>query len=461
MLCYRGDMKLARAILAVALLLSAHHAAAQPQKLHAELGGSASMDFILVPAGSFEQGSAAAEVGHQKDEEPKRTVKITRGFFMGVVPVTRGQFAQFVAETRYRTEAEKGTSGGFGWNGSQLAQKKEYTWQSPGFAQGDDSPVVIVTYADAEAFLAWLQPKLGRKARLPTEAEFEYAARGGTTTPWWSGSNAASALEHGWFLDNAGNGTRPVGTKGANAFGLSDMSGNVWQWCSDWYGPYAPGEVSDPAITSAPAGDTARRVLRGGSWLKPAASGRSAARYRNTPGSRNADNGFRVVAGLDLLPAAPTTTTATPSPTTTTPTNTPPAPQSSGSLAPLGMLTGCCGLGFVGVVALAVVLLVRRRGGATTIPKDDGFTIESSYPPGTRVRYACTVRGMEVSDVIIVEGSRTFVYTGDRPQGIRIVSVEMPNAPGPAGGYRGVTPRAPTPPPPRSDPPFRGYPPAY
>jgi formylglycine-generating enzyme required for sulfatase activity len=279
--------------------------------------GSIAIETRKVSHGVFTQGAVTGEPGHDKDEEPQRQVTITKDFWIGKYPVTRGQFARFVADTRYVSDAEKGQAGGSGWDGKQLTQKKDATWRNPGFTQTDEHPVVLVTYGDANAFVGWISRKSGKRVRLPTEAEWELAARGGTTTPWYGGSTEAEALTLGWFKGNAGNGTRPVGQKTPNALGIFDMSGNVFEWCRDVYAPYRGGAVVDPEATANGA-EAERRVLRGGSWVRDPKRGRSAARGRNAPGARTAENGFRVVitddevalrslsaSATDFAPAAP------------------------------------------------------------------------------------------------------------------------------------------------------------
>ncbi|AKU97382.1 serine/threonine kinase [Labilithrix luteola] len=430
-----------------------------------------------VPKGTFVEGSPASEAGRETDEA-SRPVAISREFWIGKFPVTRVQFAKFVSDAHYVTEAEKGKSGGYGWDGHGLSQKKEFNWQNPGFPQADDHPVVIVTYADATAFATWVGTKTGRRVRLPTEAEWEYAARGGTTTPWYGGSTADEASRTGWFKNNSIWTTHPVGQKKANPFGLFDMAGNVAEWCRDVYAPYGKGSAADPESTTAPQGEPERHVLRGGSWLKDANRARSAARFRSTAGTRNAEIGFRIIVapddamalmpgalgqGSDFAPAGPATLGSAPvtgggAPGALTVAGGASArvesgvvADKSGSAAPpaesrsLGMLIGAP---LAAAAAVVGWMLLRKKAGASqggfgisTRPGDDGFWMDApSLAAGTRVRYECVVSGTTISDVVPLSGPSTFVYTGGRPGAIRILEVIATQQ----GGYRaGERPSAP------------------
>jgi formylglycine-generating enzyme required for sulfatase activity len=414
-----------RAALVVCLLLAARLALAADAALRVDLGAGVHLDLVLVKAGTFRQGSPATEAG-RGDDEAARDVTISRDFYVGKFPVTRGQFARFVAETGYRTEAEKGTSGGSGFDGQGLVQRKEFNWKSPGFAQDDEHPVVIVTYDDAQAFAQWLSRKAGRAVSLPTEAQWEMACRAGSKARFYQGASDDEARTIGWFKPNAGNGTRPVGQKKPNALGLFDMSGNVNEWVLDWYAPsYGEAPATDPLESRSTLSDKPRRVLRGGSWLRDTRNARCAARYRNTPGSRNADNGFRVVASVDARPVAAATSAAS-------------AARSvvSGGAASAGTGEGwstwlalLCPVGFFAFTIWIIVTIVRRvlggpRGVRTHIG-DDGFWVYS--PDETRGRpifYRAMVDGSPKEGTIASPGSQgEYVYTGARPSNVKMLGM--------------------------------------
>jgi formylglycine-generating enzyme required for sulfatase activity len=423
-------------LLALVWLAPAIALADPPATIDVDLGGGTKLALVLVPAGSFTEGSPPAEVGHVEDERAHR-VTLGNDVYLGKFPVTRGQFARFITATGYRTEAEKGTSGGSGWDGTALVQRRDFTWKSPGFAQTDDHPVTIVTYDDALAFTGWLTRTAGRAFTLPSEAQWEHAYRAGTTTAYYAGTTDADALALGWFKPNSGSSTHPVGQKKANALGLQDLSGNVYQWCLDWYAPYGEAAAVDPVQTTPDASDKPRRVLRGGSWLKDAKSGRAAARYRNAPGSRNADNGFRVVAATSATAALPVPT-ATP-PATPAPTN----PSSSRPSAPEDHSTAGCfmGLGCLGTLGLMSWLLVvifrgkrKSAGAGPGAPAPlmhrlarDGFWIDApGHLVGSLVHYRFRDQNAQIHEgQVRLEGAPggQYVYTGQPPLAVLALQI--------------------------------------
>jgi formylglycine-generating enzyme len=302
-----------------------------PKKLAVDLGGGVKMELVLIPAGEFKMGSGeSAEataaffeknydlffqtVDFFKDEHPQHRVRITKPFYLGTYHVTRGQFRQFVKDSGYKTDAEKGKmpgANGLDPETKQFGFNKDYSWRKAGFKQTDEHPVVNVSWNDAVAFCKWLSGKEGKTYRLPTEAEWEYACRAGTTTRYYSGDdpetlakvgNVADAAAKANFPDwtwtwtiRASDGyvfTAPVGKFKPNAFGLYDMHGNAWQWCADWYGEdyYGKSPVDDPK-----GPDTGGlRVRRGGSWDDRPDKARSAKRVGSAPVGQYDGLGFRV-----------------------------------------------------------------------------------------------------------------------------------------------------------------------
>ncbi|HEY8149783.1 MAG TPA: SUMF1/EgtB/PvdO family nonheme iron enzyme, partial [Vicinamibacteria bacterium] len=260
------------------------------------------------------------------------------------------------------------------------------------------------------------------------------ACRAGSKTRFYQGASDDEARTIAWFKANAGNGTRAVGQKKPNALGLYDMSGNVNEWVLDWYGPaYGDAAVTDPLESRSTLSDKPRRVLRGGSWLKDVRNVRCAARYRNTPGSRNADNGFRVVASVDRGGVA----AASASPRAAAPARSAPEPEDEWSwlntvvvlLCPLGMLAG---LGL-----LIAKLVGRLRGGGASGVRthigDDGFWIYSpDQTRGRPISYRVAVGGANQEGTIASPGSQgEYVYTGGRPTGVNVLG--MAAATGAAG----------------------------
>jgi formylglycine-generating enzyme required for sulfatase activity len=250
---------------------------------------------VLVPAGEFFMGSSDTDPAAKEIEKPRHRVLISRPFYLGAHEVTVAEFRAFVASTGYRTEAESSGEGGSVYNNEirYFEQASGLSWRNPGIAhtQRDDEPVVQVSWNDAVAFCRWLSGEDHRSYRLPTEAEWEYACRAGTTTRWCTGDDPAELDEVAWIRDQIDCTTHPVAGKKPNNFGLYDMHGNVWEWCLDRFGPYPSAPVVDP--TGALSGGA--RVLRGGACTRAEVDRtRSASRLRRSPSFRFHRYGFRV-----------------------------------------------------------------------------------------------------------------------------------------------------------------------
>jgi sulfatase modifying factor 1 len=216
----------------------------------------------LIPAGRFWMGSPESEPGRQANEGPRHLVTISRPFYLGACEVTVGQFRAFVRETDYKTGPETNGRGAYRYEDGQNVLDPKCTWRAPGHEQGDAHPAVCVSWADAVAFCEWLSHKEGRTYRLPTEAEWEFACRAGTSTAYFFGDDPASLSEYAWTGESGRQKSHPVGLLRPNPWGLYDILGNGWEWCLDGGRPYAPEPVSDPR---GPGG-AANRVIRGGSF---------------------------------------------------------------------------------------------------------------------------------------------------------------------------------------------------
>jgi sulfatase modifying factor 1 len=284
-----------------------------PKTLHLDLGDNVRMKLVRIPAGKFMMGSPPkARYRPQRNERPQREITIRREFYLGACEVTRGQFAAFIEATRRKTDAER-LGEAYAWDGRKWDKVKGASWRKPGFEQTDEHPVICVSWTDATNFCDWLGTKTGRSVRLPTEAEWEYACRAGSKTAfWWSdddagGQGACNAADRtakkrfkGWAVFDWEDGyvfTSPAGKYKPNAFGLHDMLGNVWEWCSDTY-VEKPGRRS---ARDAYAKEGNRRVVRGGSWMSPPNRCRSA--FRGACGLQgfycDFIIGFRVAVDLD------------------------------------------------------------------------------------------------------------------------------------------------------------------
>lgn len=230
---------------------------------------------VAVPAGNFRMGV----IRGRDDTMPQHNVVISNGFFISRYEVTVGQFRAFVDATGFQTEAE---IEGWAWvpDSTGFIQIEGMSWLNPGFDQTDDHPVVCISWTDATAFSAWIG------GRLPTEAEWEYAARAGTPA-----SYLPNPAKFAWFSRDADNHPHPVGTKNPNMWGLYDMQGNVWELTQDWYDEsyYRTGQELDPK-----GSDTGSlRVSRGGSWKDSYI--RTTTRNAISTGYRSNNIGFRVV----------------------------------------------------------------------------------------------------------------------------------------------------------------------
>ena len=269
-----------KCVIAVSLWLGvgASISSSQPPK---EITNSIGMKLVLIPKGTFMMGSPESEQGRKEDEN-QHEVTISKDYYLGVSEVTQGQYEKVM---------EKNPSH---FQGAIVGNENA------------DLPVENVSWDDAVEYCKKLselpdEKKVGRVYRLPTEAEWEYSCRAGSKTAYSFDDEEGLLSEYGWFRRNSSDRTHTVGLLEPNAWGLYDMHGNVWEWCSDWYEEYPKGAVSDP--TGAKEGSL--RVDRGGSWRYEAAVCRSAIRLRVNPSFRDDRSGFRVALSPSGIPKSP------------------------------------------------------------------------------------------------------------------------------------------------------------
>ena len=220
---------------------------APPATVKVTLPGGVPMELVRIPAGSFQMGSSASEEGHEPDEVPVHAVTIGQDFYIGKTEVTQGQWLALMG----------------GWPDPKRAPSREF-----GF--GKEYPAYFVSWHDSREFIEALNAHIRKTGqgpatfRLPTEAEWEYACRAGTQTPFFFG-DLKRAGDYMWFQDNnTTKSTKPVAAKLPNPWDLYDMSGNVWEWCQDWYHPSYEGAPADDRSWDENPGEFV--ILRGGDF---------------------------------------------------------------------------------------------------------------------------------------------------------------------------------------------------
>ena len=270
-------------------------------------------EMVVIPVGRFTMGSSSTERDRSHHEGPQHEVTIGNSFAVGRSFITRGDFAAFVSETKH-------DAGGSCYllNVSADTAQPYKNWRMPGFAQDDQHPAVCVNWDDAKAFASWLSKKTSKIYRLLTEAEREYVTRAGSTTRYSFGDDEKSLCRYGnvadrtakrsylWTIADCDDGytyTAPVGKFAANAFGVYDVHGNVWDWTEDcWHDTYQGAPTDGSAWTTASgdwtSGNCITRAVRGGSWFDNPPTFRSAVRLGRNAKYRYSDQGFRLARTL-------------------------------------------------------------------------------------------------------------------------------------------------------------------
>ena len=253
------------------------------------LTNSIGMKLVLIPKGKFMMGSPPDEKG-SKENEHRHEVTISRDYYLGMHEVTQAQYEQIMEKNPSR------------FQGDSVTERHPETGRIVKEVDRGNHPVEQVSWEDAVKFCQRLsalpeEKKAARVYRLPSEAEWEYACRAGSQMAYSFGSDEESLVNFGWYGPNSKGMTHAVGLKKANAWGLYDMHGNVWEWCEDWYGEYPKGSMIDPRGPEEGSG----RVGRGGCWGFGAVNCRSAFR-RDVPSFRSLNLGFRVALSSSGIP---------------------------------------------------------------------------------------------------------------------------------------------------------------
>lgn len=260
---------------------------------------SLGMAFVYLPPGTFMMGSPAHEPG-RKDYEVPHLVVLTNGFYMQAAPVTVAQWRAFARATGHVTRAER-KGGAFAFHDGRWVQEQGRTWETAFEDQTEDHPVACVSWDEAQDFARWLSLREALSYRLPTEAEWEYACRAGSTARFCFGDDDGLLGDYAWYWENSSKRSHPVGGKRPNAWGLYDMHGNIWELCEDrceWGKEKGRVNILTDTYTVGihdPLCRTGRyRIARGGDCLSPPRSCRAAKRLICAPKSTTTVRGFRL-----------------------------------------------------------------------------------------------------------------------------------------------------------------------
>lgn len=277
-------------------------------------------EMVVVPAGSVMLGSYKNEAYRRKGERGKQKAEIKKPFAMAKTEVTLRQYSQFMEQAGHQSKIPirdgQPLRGCNYFDGKTYGYVSQHSWQNPGFPQREDSPVLCVSWSDADAFSKWLSEKTGRTYRVPSTVEFEYALRAGSETPWSWGTNTDSACEYANIADQTFSSVYPkrdsfpcddgylnvasVAKFKPNQFGLYDMLGNAWEWTNDcWHDDLDKAPLDGSSWQQEDSGDCTARTPKGGGWISGPAWSRAAVRSKDGQHYRSFMLGFRVAAEID------------------------------------------------------------------------------------------------------------------------------------------------------------------